>query len=723
MRANSHPSASAAESEPRPLRRSTAPSATTSNTATASTTTPSVATSIAAPSSSATPATSAHSRRPHNFLAHPPPKKMSLIHTVEPPPRTLSFPLTPSTSTSTSLSTSPSNRLSSVSPAPSNRPPSMSAAPSNLSSNPHRASTAALEKFSRSVDHLADILNSSDDDDGAGALVSTSAPAPASVFASVPASVPASILASVSASTSVARRASESAVSSITATTATSKSGSISSRQSRGNLGDDSDPEPVASSSGETNASGSGHKRSGSKSSVRSKSSIRSRRERENEIRAQYEYYNLNPKDLPDVSAEMERWYAMTDRYGFMSEERQTLQVSDKTAAEREASRSQKWARMARKIFLGDEEVYTFMRSPKLSQSNNLPPPPQNSSSRGFTRVSRTHGGARHGMFLQWFKIRTCRVSYSRLLTFILSRTTPPENIRRYYMITNSLSEAEFDNNLRRTYNDLLRVSSPHERQIDLDIPRTMHGHIMFRTRFGFGWVSCASAASHLEFHGLVWSGFKRAQRILFNVLRAFSSYDKEVGYCQGMTNVAATLLMFFEEEVSQKTFIILTHLFRRYNLHNLFIPGFPALIESFYIQEQLMQKYAPRVAKAFGSSVAYPLSSKQSKLQITSSAYATRWFITLFTGGVVPYHTLLRIWDLFFLMGFDALYYVAVALLKENQDNLISSDFEKVMNALSSTMQVRNDDRFMRSVRRLCERGQADGLVDQYRRQYRVRT
>lgn len=99
------------------------------------------------------------------------------------------------------------------------------------------------------------------------------------------------------------------------------------------------------------------------------------------------------------------------------------------------------------------------------------------------------------------------------------------------------------------------------------------------------------------------------------------------------------------------------------------------------------MQKYAPRVAKAFvcflscsnffevqGLSVTYPLSAalpppaKQSKLQITSSAYATRWYITLFTGGVVPYHTLLRIWDLFFLMGFDALYYVAVALLKENQ-------------------------------------------------------
>lgn len=39
-------------------------------------------------------------------------------------------------------------------------------------------------------------------------------------------------------------------------------------------------------------------------------------------------------------------------------------------------------------------------------------------------------------------------------------------------------------------------------------------------------------------------------QRALFNVLRAFASYDEEVGYCQGMTNIVATILMYCEEEV-----------------------------------------------------------------------------------------------------------------------------------------------------------------------------
>jgi hypothetical protein len=43
----------------------------------------------------------------------------------------------------------------------------------------------------------------------------------------------------------------------------------------------------------------------------------------------------------------------------------------------------------------------------------------------------------------------------------------------------------------------------------------------------------------------------------LFNVLRAFASYDEEVGYCQGMTNIVATILMYCEEEVKNR----ITHL------------------------------------------------------------------------------------------------------------------------------------------------------------------
>ena len=36
--------------------------------------------------------------------------------------------------------------------------------------------------------------------------------------------------------------------------------------------------------------------------------------------------------------------------------------------------------------------------------------------------------------------------------------------------------------------------------------------------------------------------------------------------------------------------------MFLRDGLHDLFIPGFPALMESFYIQEQLVERYLPKL-------------------------------------------------------------------------------------------------------------------------------
>lgn len=46
-------------------------------------------------------------------------------------------------------------------------------------------------------------------------------------------------------------------------------------------------------------------------------------------------------------------------------------------------------------------------------------------------------------------------------------------------------------------------------------------------------------------------------QQALFNVLCAYSLYDEDVGYCQGMSEVAALLLMFMNEEVNVKNFNI----------------------------------------------------------------------------------------------------------------------------------------------------------------------
>ncbi|KAK2563822.1 USP6 N-terminal-like protein [Acropora cervicornis] len=72
----------------------------------------------------------------------------------------------------------------------------------------------------------------------------------------------------------------------------------------------------------------------------------------------------------------------------------------------------------------------------------------------------------------------------------------------------------------------LARSQSPDIRQIDLDVNRTYRDHIMFRDRYGI------------------------KQQALFHVLAAYSMYNVEVGYCQGMSGIAALLLMYLNEEL-----------------------------------------------------------------------------------------------------------------------------------------------------------------------------
>ncbi|GFY55644.1 USP6 N-terminal-like protein [Trichonephila inaurata madagascariensis] len=74
---------------------------------------------------------------------------------------------------------------------------------------------------------------------------------------------------------------------------------------------------------------------------------------------------------------------------------------------------------------------------------------------------------------------------------------------------------------------DKAKLLSPDIRQIDLDVNRTYRNHIMFRERYSV------------------------KQQALFNVLAAYSIYNMEIGYCQGMSQIAALLLMYMNEEES----------------------------------------------------------------------------------------------------------------------------------------------------------------------------
>ena len=64
-------------------------------------------------------------------------------------------------------------------------------------------------------------------------------------------------------------------------------------------------------------------------------------------------------------------------------------------------------------------------------------------------------------------------------------------------MMINDMSgagKAELER-LSQEYEDHLEQPSTYDIQIDLDVPRTISGHVMFRTRYGQGYAAICSSA------------------------------------------------------------------------------------------------------------------------------------------------------------------------------------------------------------------------------------
>lgn len=116
----------------------------------------------------------------------------------------------------------------------------------------------------------------------------------------------------------------------------------------------------------------------------------------------------------------------------------------------------------------------------------------------------------------------------------------------------------------------------------------------------------------------------------------------------QGMGPIAATLLCYFEPE---RVYASLVRLHDSYAMHSIFSPGFPGLLEAIYVQERITEQMMPDVYAAFKDHM------------ISTTSYATKWYITLFANSV-PFQTQLRLWDVFLLEGQDVYIAVSVAIV-----------------------------------------------------------
>jgi hypothetical protein len=229
------------------------------------------------------------------------------------------------------------------------------------------------------------------------------------------------------------------------------------------------------------------------------------------------------------------------------------------------------------------------------------------------------------------------------------------------------------DAELIASFHTLIDQSSADDVQIDLDVPRTINGHIMFRRRYRGG------------------------QRLLFRVLHCLSLYFPDTGYVQGMASLAATLLCYYDEE---KTFVMCTRLWNLRGLAKLYAHGFAGLMSAL---DEFKTDWM----------LGHDVSQKLDEMGIEPTAYGTRWYLTLFNYSI-PFPAQLRVWDVFMLLGdadpsvaetperpfrqgLDILHAASAALIDGMRDILLDSDFENAMKVLTSWVPIKDEELFMK--------------------------
>ncbi|CAG5927314.1 USP6 N-terminal-like protein isoform 2-T3 [Menidia menidia] len=193
------------------------------------------------------------------------------------------------------------------------------------------------------------------------------------------------------------------------------------------------------------------------------------------------------------------------------------------------------------------------------------------------------------------------------------------------------------------------RGLSPDIRQIDLDVNRTYRDHIMFMHRYDV------------------------KQQALFHVLTAYSMYNTEVGYCQGMSQITALLLIYMNEE---DAFWALVKLLsgQKHSMHGFFVPGFPKLMRFQEHHDRILKKMIPKLKQHLDNQ------------EVFTSLYTMKWFFQCFLDRT-PFTLTLRIWDIYILEGERVLPSMSYTILKLHKKHLLKLSMEELVEFLQVSL------------------------------------
>lgn len=178
----------------------------------------------------------------------------------------------------------------------------------------------------------------------------------------------------------------------------------------------------------------------------------------------------------------------------------------------------------------------------------------------------------------------------------------------------------------------------------------------------------------------------RRSQQKLYQVLKAISLYQPDIGYVQGMAYIAGFLLVHLSEE---DTFWMMVSLFESFEMREIYSPGFPKLKEYTYVFGRIVADKIPRLHRLFRNN------------DIDMALIANKWFLTLYCMNF-PFNILTRIWDIFLIQGWRIIFKVGVQLLKMQKKRLLSIEPEHLLPEISELhkcLDCIDPDLFMREM------------------------
>nr|XP_020641873.1 TBC1 domain family member 1 isoform X5 [Pogona vitticeps] len=184
-------------------------------------------------------------------------------------------------------------------------------------------------------------------------------------------------------------------------------------------------------------------------------------------------------------------------------------------------------------------------------------------------------------------------------------------------------------------YKELLKQLTSQQHAILIDLGRTFPTHPYFSAQLGAGQLS------------------------LYNILKAYSLLDQEVGYCQGLSFVAGVLLLHMSEE---EAFKMLKFLMFDMGLRKQYRPDMTILQIQMYQLSRLLHDYHRDLYNHFEAH------------EIGPSLYAAPWFLTMFASQF-PLGFVARVFDMLLLQGSEVIFKVALSLLGSHKPLILQHE------------------------------------------------